>query len=299
MNTITTKKPAPSRARALARSERDGGAAASGSLSRGLQVLDVLQQASGHLSLSDIAEETGLDASTVHRLLQTLMENGHAVRDGVQKRYLPGPRALSPVSLFHPLTQLRREASAILQSLVAQTGHTIALTLFIGHERLVVDVAQGRYPLSPYYESWLKSPLHGSASGRLLLAWMPDSEREQLLGAGPYEAHTSNTITDPVALSRELQRVRTKGCAVARDDYYHGLLAIGTPLIHPAGPLPLGGLMLTSPSDAVKVDAEQAVGDQLKAASKLLMNSAPSIQTLKHWSARGTARRIPASQAMT
>ncbi|OOG53218.1 hypothetical protein B0E49_12235 [Polaromonas sp. C04] len=298
MNTITMKKPVASRARASARPERDDGAAVIGSLSRGLQVLDVLRQANGYLSLSDIAAETGLDASTAHRLVQTLTENGYAVRDDVQKRYLPGPRALSPLSLFHPLTQLRREASSTLHSLQKETGYTTALALFVGKERMVVDFVQGGHPLSPYYESWLKSPLHGSASGRLLLAWMPESEREQLLGAGPYEAYTPKTITDPSALSREFGRVRMRGYAVARDDYNHGLLAIGVPLIHQAESQPLGCLMLTSPSGSVPVEAEEVLADQLKAASKLLMNSAPSLQTFKQWSVRGAARRNPANLAI-
>ncbi|WP_305807058.1 helix-turn-helix domain-containing protein [Stenotrophomonas sp. YIM B06876] len=107
MNTDIAKNPAPRRARASTRPEFEAGAAVSGSLSRGLQVLDVLRQARGFLSLSDIAAETGLDASTAHRLVQVLTENGYAVRDDIQKCYLPGPRALSPLSLFHPLTQLR------------------------------------------------------------------------------------------------------------------------------------------------------------------------------------------------
>lgn len=298
MNTTTMKKPTSSRARASARPERDDGAVVSGSLSRGLQVLDVLRQANGYLSLSDISAETGLDGSTAHRLLQTLTENGYAIRDDVQKRYLPGPRALSPLSLFHPLTQLRREASSTLHSLQKETGHTTALALFVGQERMVVDFVQGSHPLSPYYESWLKSPLHGSASGRLLLAWMSESEREQLLGAGPYEAYTPKTITDPAALSRELGQVRTRGYAVARDDYYHGLLAIGVPLIHQAGSQPLGSLVLTSPSGSVTVEAEEALANPLKAASKLLMNSAPSLQTFKQWSVRGAARRNPANLAI-
>lgn len=41
-----------------------------------MRVLEVLRHTSGYLSLSDIAAETGLDASTVHRLLQALTENG-------------------------------------------------------------------------------------------------------------------------------------------------------------------------------------------------------------------------------
>ena len=107
----------------------------------------MLRQANGYLSLSDIAAETGLDASTAHRLVQTLTENGYAVRDDVQKRYLPGPRALSPLSLFHPLTQLRREASSTLHSLQKETGYTTALALFVGKERMVADFVQGGHPL--------------------------------------------------------------------------------------------------------------------------------------------------------
>lgn len=48
------------------------------------------------------------------------------------------------------------------------------------------------------------------------------------------------TITEPAALSLELNRVRMLGYAVARDDYHDGLMSIGVPLIHQAGSQPLG-----------------------------------------------------------
>lgn len=290
----TSKKNAPKPARAV----RDDGAAVTGSLSRGLHVLEVLRNTAGYLSLSDIAAETGLDASTVHRLLQALTENGYAARDDVQKRYLPGPRALSPLSLFHPVTLLRREASAVLQAFQEETGETIALVLFIAQERLVVEFARGNQPLSPYYDTWLKSPMHGSGSGKLLLAWLSDSEREQLLGSGPYMAHTPQTITDPELLSQHLDMVRKQGYAVARDDAYQGLTAIGVPLMFPTDAQPLGCLVITSRSSSVSVQAESEIADKLKSASRLLLNSAPSLQALKQWSVRGVARRSPPNLAI-
>jgi IclR family transcriptional regulator, acetate operon repressor len=277
---------------------REDGAAVTGSLSRGLQVLEVLRHANGYLSLSDIAAETGLDASTVHRLLQALTENGYAARDDVQKRYLPGPRALSPLSLFHPVTLLRREAGAVLQAFQEETGETIALVLFIAQERLVVEFARGNQPLSPYYDTWLKSPLHGSGSGKLLLAWLSDAERKQLLGPGPYTAHTPQTITDPETLSQHLDQVRRQGYAVARDDAYQGLTAIGVPLMYPTDAQPLGCLVITSRSGSVSEQAEAEFADKLKTASRLLVNSAPSIQALKQWSVRGVARRSPPNLAI-
>jgi IclR family acetate operon transcriptional repressor len=286
----STNKTASKGAPPLTRFPRDDGTAVTGSLSRGLQVLEVLRHANGYLSLSDIAAETGLDASTVHRLLQALTENGYAARDDVQKRYLPGPRALSPLSLFHPVTLLRREAAAVLQAFQEETGETVALVLFVAQERLVVEFARGNQPLSPYYDTWLKSPLHGSGSGKLLLAWLSDSEREQLLGPGPYMAHTPQTITDPEVLSQQLYQVRMQGYAVARDDAYQGLTAIDAQ--------PLGCLVITSRSSSVSAQAETAIADKLKTASRLLLHSAPSIQALKQWSVRGVARRNPANLAI-
>lgn len=280
------------------RSLRDDGAAVTGSLSRGLQVLEVLRHATGYLSLSDIAAETGLDASTVHRLLQALTENGYAARDDVQKRYLPGPRALSPLSLFHPVTLLRREAGAVMQAFQEETGQTIALVLFIAQERLVVEFVRGNQPLSPYYDTWLKSPLHGSGSGKLLLAWLSDSERKQLLGPGPYMAHTPQTITDPELLSQQLDQVRMQGYAVARDDAFQGLIAIGVPLMYPTDAQPLGCLVITSRSSSVSAQAETEIADKLKTASRLLLNSAPSMRALQQWSVRGVTRRSPPNLAI-
>jgi IclR family acetate operon transcriptional repressor len=271
------------------RSERDEGATV-GSLSRGLQILDVLTQASGWLSLSDIAAETGLDASTAYRLLQTLIETGHAVRDDALKRYLPGPRTLSPLSLFHPLTQLRREAVPVLEFVQSQIGETCAFVLFLGQERLVVDFVRGSHPLSPYYDTWLKSPLHGSASGKLLLAWMPDSERAELMGPGPYAAHTPKTITSPAKLEADLNAVRQKGYAVAREDAYESLVALGVPLTFQRDAQPVGCLVVTSPSSSLAPSAEPRVCEQLRAAATLLMNGAPTMQVFRQWTARAIRR---------
>lgn len=261
-----------------------------GTLSKGLQIIEVLQQSNSYLPLSGIAAETGLDPSTTYRLLQTLVESGYAVRDDARKSYLAGPRALSPLSLFHPLTQLRREAAPVLKFLQSETGETSALSINLGYERVVVDFVRGNYPLSPYYDSWVASPLHGSASGKLLLAWMTPEQREELLGPGPYKANTPFTITDPAVLARELDAVRESGFAVAREDNFLNLIAIGVPLAFRPRTPPIGCLAITAESSALPKEDEQTVIDRLRAASTLLMSSAPSMNLIRSWSANSVRR---------
>lgn len=277
------------RGRPPTRVDREEGVAV-GSLSRGLQILDVLTQAPGWLALSDIVAETGLDASTAHRLLQSLVESGHAVRDDALKRYLPGPRALSPLSLFHPVTQLRREAVPVLEFLKSQIGETCAFVLFLGHERMVVDFVRGSHPLSAYYDTWLKSPLHGSASGKLLLAWMGDAEKAELLGPGPYPAHTPRTITSPEVLAADLAVVRQQGFAVAREDAYESLVALGVPLAFQRDARPIGCLVVSAASSSLPPQAEQRIAEQLRAATTLLINGAPTMQVFRQWVVRTTRR---------
>lgn len=254
-----------------------------GSLARGLLLVDVLLRVMRPMSLSDIATEANLDLSTVHRLLQTLGEHGYVVRDDRTKSYLPGPKALSPLSLFHPLSQLRHEARSVLESLRDSTNETIALVLFIGTERLVVDFVRGKHSLSPYYDAWLKSPLHGSASGKLLLAWKSKAERQKVLGPSPYPKITSQTVTDPTVFFDYLDQVRLQGYAVARDDAFEGLIAIGTVLMHVHEDKPLGCLVMTGASNSVSPEREVEIANCIKAASALLIGSAPSLQALRQW----------------
>ncbi len=289
------KEPSLSR---RAKGSNDEEPAAVGSLSRGLQIVDVLTSAQGCLTLSEVAALTGLDASTALRLLHSLSERGYVVREESAKRYMAGPRALSPLSLFHPLTLFRREAEQVLRSLQKNTGETCALVLFLGKERLVVDFIRGKQPLSPYYDTWLKSPLHGSASGKILLAWLPDDEREQLLGSGPYTAHTPKTVTDPVVFKNQLDRVLRQGHAVARDDAHQGLVAIAAPMMMPTHSRPLGCLVITSTCELLPEDAEAVALNELKSAAALLMNSAPSLQILRNWTPRGAQRQPSALSAV-
>ena len=76
------------------------------------------------------------------------------------------------------------------------------------------------------------------------------------------------------------------------------MTAIGVPLMYPTDAQPLGCLVITSRSSSVSEQAEVEFADKLKTASRLLVNSAPSIQALKQWSVRGVARRSPPNLAM-
>lgn len=201
-----------------------------GALKRGLTILEVLVEAARPLTSHEIAETVQLTDSTVHRLLQTLLEAGYVSRDATNKRYHAGARTLGPLTIYHPLHSLRRDAFEPLRVLREQSGLTASIVVFVGIERLVLDVSGASGVLTPFYETCLQNPLHVAVSGKLLLIPMSADERKGLLGEGPYEALTTKTITDPGDFERELRTVAAQGFATNIDENFVGLSAIGAPL---------------------------------------------------------------------
>ena len=242
--------------------------------------MQTLIDAPAPLGLSDVAAASALDNATAHRLLKILIEHGYVVRNEGTKRYLPGPRGLSPLEPFHPLHELRREAASLLQLVRDQTGETTALILFIGFERLIVEVSRGKHPLAPYYDTWLRSPMHGSASGKILLAHRSPGERQRVLGPGPYPGVTPATITDPNALERHLTEVAKKGVAVARGESFLGLTAVAVPLF--AVDVLAGCLVVTGSSESFPPQRDSELRAALKNTAELLAVSAPSLRALRH-----------------
>ena len=251
----------------------------SGSLSKGLSILNLLADAPTPLAMTEITGALGLDNSTTYRLLQTLADEGYVIRTR-SKQYVAGPRTLATLSTQHPLNNFRREISSNLHHLRDELGETVAGVLFVGRERIIVDVIHGRDPLSPYYTSWLQSPLHGSASGRILLLSLPAEDRRQLIGEGPYEAVTPYTITDPTQLAEELMQIRARGYTVTRDEALVGITAIAAPIT--LGNQSLGCLAVTASSSRIDRTAADTIGQRLLESAKLISRGAPSLRALAY-----------------
>jgi len=249
-----------------------------GSLQRGLSLLEVIQAAQRPLSATDLAEITKYPLSTVHRLLQALARTGYLSRD-VSKRYFPGPKALLPLDLYHPLNVLRRDAREHLRGLREQFRQTSSLIIFTGIERLVVELAVENDSLSPYHATHLKSPLHGAASGKLLLASLGTTERKLLLGPGPYAKHGPNTITDPDAFTQELETIRTRGFATAIDENYAGLSAASAPIEAPGGAV-IGCFCIAGMSTAFQPAVVHEAGQVLKLTADLFSIGSTSVRAL-------------------
>lgn len=233
------------------------------SVERAFALLEVLAAAGGRLPLSELAERSGLPLGTAHRLLATLGAHRYVHQDG-DRQYALGA-ALLP--LGHAATRmLAGWAVPCLAELAEVTGESANLAVLEdGH---VVYVAQvpGRHRMRMFTEVGRRVLPHGTAVGKVLLAWRDPDAVLDLLGRLGLPAHTANTLTTPEAFTAALAVVRRQGWGVDDEEEELGVRCVAVP-VGPGGRA-VAAISVSGPASRLAVTPE-LLGAMGRAADRL------------------------------
>lgn len=194
-----------------------------------IAVLDALSAAADGLTLTEIARETGLVKNKTFRILATLEKHRLVQRDE-EGAYRLGLRFFSFSERLHGQTDLTRAAQPVMDRLAQETGESIFLGIIDGREALCVDARESRRTVRLYARVGRRAPLYAGGIPKLLLAFLPENQRQALLDEITLEPFTEQTVVDRAALEALLARVREQGYIVAADDLDQGAHSIGAPI---------------------------------------------------------------------
>jgi IclR family acetate operon transcriptional repressor len=228
---------------------------------RALAVLDALSDGSPELGTNEIARRTGINASTVSRLLATLANARMVEHVSATGRYRLGPRLLQLGSVVLSRLDLREVARPQLQALVHATGETATLSAPGEHDAITVDFVQGAASVQSVARLGRPSIGHATAAGKVLLAF-GDAE----LAPGRLSAHTPRTITDRTRFKTELASTSRQGYAEAVGEREPDLNAIAAPVFDAEGKL-AGIVGVQGPASRFDPDAMRAAVGPLLAAA--------------------------------
>ena len=191
---------------------------------RALAVLDALADGDP-LGTNEIARRTGVNASTVSRLLATLAAARFVQHDAAGGGYRLGHRLVELGNAVLDRLDLRELARPHLVALAEATGETATLSTPGEHDAVTVDFVESRASVQSVARLGRPSIGHATATGKVLLAFGGSR-----LPEGPLAAYTERTITDEGVLAAEIDRVRARGWAEAVREREHDLSAIAAPV---------------------------------------------------------------------
>jgi DNA-binding IclR family transcriptional regulator len=193
------------------------------SVQRAFAVLDTLADAGGELGTNEIARRTGVNPSTVSRLLATLVAGGLVEHVSETGRYRLGSRLVQLGNIVLARLDLRQIARPHLHALVESTGETATLSTEGDRDAVTVDFVQSPFSVQGVAQLGRPSIAHATATGKVLLAF-----GRRPLPPGPLKSYTSRTMTSRSALAAELEGVRDRGFAYnvgEREDDLHAIAA--------------------------------------------------------------------------
>jgi DNA-binding IclR family transcriptional regulator len=199
-----------------------------GSVQRAIDVLDALAEARTELGTNEIARRTGVNVSSISRLLSTLTTAGLVQYVPSTGRYRLGIRIMQLANAARDSLDIRHLARPLLEELSGITGETSTLSLPAVHDLITIDFVPSPRSVRSVAQIGRNSVAHATAAGKVLLAWGGQ------LPEGPLTAYTERTITDRDALAVEIERVRERRWAQAVGEREEELNAVAVPVLDSA-----------------------------------------------------------------
>lgn len=222
------------------------------SLDRALSVLECLASRTGGLTQTELAAELGLTANFVYRTTQSLLARGYLHRDA-DKRFRLSAKLLrlgQPVLDDVPLAEA---ALPVMRWLSEETGEASHLGILVGNEGLVLERVIGTAPIKFYVERGTRFPIHTSGPGKVMLAFMPEAERDAVIAAMTFERFHPWTISNREDFLVCLEDVRGKGWAVDVGEHLEGHHCLGAPILDARGSA-IASLWISGPSQRLTED---------------------------------------------
>jgi IclR family pca regulon transcriptional regulator len=197
-------------------------------LEKGLAVIEAFDQERPRLSITEVAERTGLTRAAARRYLLTLAHLGYVQQD--RKLYGLTPKVLRLGQSYMHSARLPRVIQPQLQKLAYALQEASSAGVLERDDVISVAAASAGRVVSATLQPGTRVPAHCTSNGRVLVAALPDAAMDAWLARQALEALTPHTITHRERLRLELLRTRANGYAMVDQELELGLRTIAVPL---------------------------------------------------------------------
>jgi IclR family pca regulon transcriptional regulator len=203
------------------------------SLARGLEVILAFSQHRPRMTLSQVAEATGLSRPTARRILLTLEARGYARSDG--KAFALTPRVLALGYAYLSSLNLTEIAQPYMERVVEHTQEGCSLATLDQTEVVYVTRVATHRISSITLATGTRLPAHATSMGHVLLAGLSEPELQRYLDQAELRPLTGRTITRREDLISRLELVREQGYAIVDQELEPGLRSVAAPVMDSNG----------------------------------------------------------------
>ncbi|AKG34803.1 IclR family transcriptional regulator [Paenibacillus durus] len=203
-----------------------------GVISKTIQILDILvpQGSEKEMSVTEISRELDMPVQSVHRILNSLSKYGFVAQNRNNRRYKLGLSVMKYGFLMWDSLMLRSVSKPYMEELSQKTNETVYLATRENEEGVYIDCIDSPQILKISEPIGLRLPLFIGASNRVILAYLPQKEREKILSNVDWSSVPSLKPLTRDYIEQEIEIIRQQGFAVTSGEATDGTTGIGAPV---------------------------------------------------------------------
>lgn len=237
------------------------------SVERALNIVDLFDEYSPELKITEISTRMQLNKSTVHSLLKTLQKHGYIEQSTESGKYRLGMKLFERGNFVVYNLDIRSIAKKYLLDLSRETGHTLHLVILEGKECVYIDKVEGTSANVLYSRIGRRAPIHSSGVGKVLVAFRENKEIYTILDGYNFESRTANTLTNRQDFLEELENIRSQGYAIDQEENELGICCVALPIRNHTGEV-IAAFSLSMPTPQLNTEQLERIIPMMKQTAK-------------------------------
>jgi DNA-binding IclR family transcriptional regulator len=237
-----------------------------------LRVLEIMEhiadqrQGANH---TQISQQLKIPKSSLSALLKDLQTEGYISVEGDSGRYTIGSQVLALSNAYLRNLNLVRVGQPVVNDVFGAVGEFTALGIRKNNQYVIVCAEIPTSPLAHSLQIGEHGPLLPSATGKVMLAFMSEAEKENTIFSCEIQALTQHTKMQMRDVRAELVQIRNDGIAYSREEALLGITAIAAPVFNATG-IPIAGLSVALPTARLTAKLDEKIQVELRRGARRL-----------------------------
>ena len=230
------------------------------SLSHGLEILFLFDSSHPVFTILEIADLLHFSKSKTYRLVRALVHYGLLETLNGSGQYSLGMNAMRLGLLAQQKFNIAVIALPFMKELSRLTKETVLLTAVYGNKAICLERVESEEPIRySLFTPGANLPLHAGASSKVLLAFLPEPEWDEIIAGEELRRYTPQTITNRGILKAQLKEIRNRGYSFSDQEVDREVRAVAAPILNSRGEL-IAGLTVAGPAYRIHKKTVQSLG---------------------------------------
>lgn len=200
------------------------------SIKKTIIILNCLSVKPYEYKASELSNITGINRTTVHRILEALKEDGLVIKDMGSKKYRLGPSIYRMGSVYLHNVNFENKILETLTKISEESKESAGLAIRDNETIISLYEIELFQSFKMNYKPGIFYPMNRGCYGKCLMAYYDQERVRELLYSQKFEKVCTNTLTDPEEILKEYKEIRENGYVISDEETFRYAVGVGIPI---------------------------------------------------------------------